>query len=341
MLKHICHTSDTSETGTSVNKYACEMGNWSYFCQPSRCCVVHRTEFVPCTSVSASMRVKGGIPSIVVVTVVMVLLMQPHYSTSQSLDAILPLLASQLVSLFQSNELQFMGFQCFYTQYPRFKSWQLYYKGSFICPSWTAIRGRAETRSRSGVMRATIENFLERISDANLVTEEEARAWLEGQTVATCAVTCDLVVRLADNHCVKLQLPSQVVTLATILAMGKTSLMVVMVVMVLCAQQANAQDFRDLIPAISQQIAALWQNRDFHFLGTTCRYDQQPRIKRWQLYYRGRLTCPGYPGIQGRGDTRSRSGVMLKTIEDFLRKASAAGRVSEEEVRIWLEGFAD
>ena len=40
------------------------------------------------------------------------------------------------------------------------------------------------------------------------------------------------------------------------------------------------------------------------------------------------------------GLTRSQSGVMTKTIEDFLKKVRAAGLVDEEEASLWLEGFS-
>ncbi|XP_047741309.1 uncharacterized protein LOC108676095 [Hyalella azteca] len=255
----------------------------------------------------------------------LLLVLQPQPTSTQSLGPLVPALADQLVSLWQNNELQFMGFQCFYQQNPRIKRWQLYFRGNFMCPGWTAIQGRAETRSRSGVLRDTIEDFLNKITAANLVTADEARAWLGS------------VQNLRRNN---LSRNVQRCYFVSRTMQGKAGVLVMAVVALTSVQMTQAQSWSDLLPAITQQINSLWQNNNLQFMGSECSYVQKPIVKRWQLYFNGRFTCNNFAGITGRSETRSRSGVMSDAIRDFLNKAHAQGLVTEEAVRIWLQGFS-
>ncbi|KAA0183448.1 anti-lipopolysaccharide factor [Hyalella azteca] len=109
----------------------------------------------------------------------LLLLMQLQSYDASDLNSILPI-AQQLGNFWQSNELQFLGFQCYYHQHLRFRRWRFRFHGSFSCPGWTNIHGEYDTVSRNGVQRKTIEDFLKKATAANLVTEDEARAWLQG-----------------------------------------------------------------------------------------------------------------------------------------------------------------
>ncbi|XP_050727498.1 anti-lipopolysaccharide factor-like [Eriocheir sinensis] len=71
--------------------------------------------------------------------------------------------------------------------------------------------------------------------------------------------------------------------------------------------------------------------------GTTNIVDQicntrvMPTIKKFELYFRGRVWCPGWTTIQGESLTRSRTRVVNKAVEDFARKAVAAGLMTQED----------
>lgn len=124
------------------------------------------------------MRVSGV--AMVAVVLVMAMVPGPAPCHAQWTDIILPEITKQVTSLWQNNEVQFMGSTCYYTQKPRFRRWKLIYDGDFSCPTWTNIKGSVETQSRSSVRIRTIEDFLNKAKDNGLVTEEEARIWLEG-----------------------------------------------------------------------------------------------------------------------------------------------------------------
>lgn len=91
-----------------------------------------------------------------------------------------------------------------------------------------------------------------------------------------------------------------------------------------------------LVNALTSQLVGLWQNGDLELLGHYCSFSVNPKIKRWQLYFSGNMWCPGWTPIKGEALTRSRSGVVNKTITDFVRKAFNSGLITEDEARAWL-----
>ncbi|KAK7065227.1 hypothetical protein SK128_021551 [Halocaridina rubra] len=91
-----------------------------------------------------------------------------------------------------------------------------------------------------------------------------------------------------------------------------------------------------LISALTSQLVGLWQSNDFELLGHYCSYTVRPKIRRFQLYFTGRMWCPGWTPIRGEAQTRSRSGVLNDTISDFVRKALSSGLITEQEGNDWL-----
>ena len=98
----------------------------------------------------------------------------------------------------------------------------------------------------------------------------------------------------------------------------------------------EAQGWEVVAAAVAEKIAGLWVDDQMVFLGHTCQYSVNPKIKRFELYFKGRMWCPGWTTIRGEAETRSRSGVVTKTTQDFVRKAFQSGIVTEEQARVWL-----
>ncbi|XP_068202546.1 anti-lipopolysaccharide factor-like [Palaemon carinicauda] len=98
----------------------------------------------------------------------------------------------------------------------------------------------------------------------------------------------------------------------------------------------EAQAWQAVAAAVAEKIAGLWVNDEMELLGHTCNYRVDPKIKRFQLYFKGRMWCPGWTPIRGEAETRSRSGVVGKTTQDFVTKAFKSGLISEDEARVWL-----
>ncbi|XP_066973272.1 anti-lipopolysaccharide factor-like [Macrobrachium rosenbergii] len=109
--------------------------------------------------------------------------------------------------------------------------------------------------------------------------------------------------------------------------------------------EAEGQDLSDLlggltgdglVQALTSQLVGLWETGDLEFLDHVCSFQVKPKIKRWELYFRGTMWCPGWTPIRGTSETRSRSGVVNQAVADFVQKALASGLVTEEEARNWL-----
>ncbi|KAK7078899.1 hypothetical protein SK128_002989 [Halocaridina rubra] len=100
----------------------------------------------------------------------------------------------------------------------------------------------------------------------------------------------------------------------------------------------EAQAWKDLAKAVADKLTSLWDTDDLEFLGHECNYSVRPKIRRFQLYFQGRMWCPGWTPIRGEALTRSRSGVVGKTTANFAQKAFESGLITEEEARAWLEG---
>ncbi|XP_045623664.1 anti-lipopolysaccharide factor [Procambarus clarkii] len=102
--------------------------------------------------------------------------------------------------------------------------------------------------------------------------------------------------------------------------------------------QSHAQVLEGLAAAVTGKLAGLWRNGEVELLGHYCSYSVTPTIRRWQLYFRGRMWCPGWTSIRGEAMTRSNSGVQGDTTRDFVTKALNAGLISQQEAQAWLDG---
>ncbi|XP_064102615.1 anti-lipopolysaccharide factor-like [Macrobrachium nipponense] len=91
-----------------------------------------------------------------------------------------------------------------------------------------------------------------------------------------------------------------------------------------------------LVQALTSQLVGLWETGDLEFLDHVCSFQVKPKIKRWELYFRGTMWCPGWTPIRGTSETRSRSSVVNRAVADFVQKALTSGLVTEEEARNWL-----
>ncbi|XP_069194913.1 anti-lipopolysaccharide factor-like [Procambarus clarkii] len=109
----------------------------------------------------------------------------------------------------------------------------------------------------------------------------------------------------------------------------------VLVVTVL-PQCNNAQAWETLAVAIAEKLVELWQHGEVRLLNHQCNYSVTPKVRSWELYYQGSMWCPGWTPIRGEALTRSRSGVVGKTTQDFVRKAFTAGLITEQEGKDWL-----
>ncbi|KAK7086980.1 hypothetical protein SK128_006490 [Halocaridina rubra] len=99
----------------------------------------------------------------------------------------------------------------------------------------------------------------------------------------------------------------------------------------------EAQGWEALAIAIGKKLTTLWNSGNLTILGHKCTYSVRPTINRFQLYFKGKMWCPGWTAIRGEARTRSRSGVLGKTATDFARKAFNAGLITEQHAKEWLK----
>ncbi|XP_069982870.1 anti-lipopolysaccharide factor-like isoform X2 [Penaeus vannamei] len=104
----------------------------------------------------------------------------------------------------------------------------------------------------------------------------------------------------------------------------------------LLATPCQGQVWETLIPLITQQVVGLWKTGEREMFGHECTYFVTPKVKSFELYFKGRMTCPTLSNVRGEALTRSRSGVEAKTVEDYVRKVVEKGVITEEEAKAWL-----
>nr|AYP74899.1 anti-lipopolysaccharide factor [Neocaridina davidi] len=98
----------------------------------------------------------------------------------------------------------------------------------------------------------------------------------------------------------------------------------------------EAQGWEALAIAVGEKLVGLWNLGNLEFMGRSCEYSVKPTIRRFELYFKGRMWCPGWTPIRGEAMTRSRSGVVGLTTRDFARKAFESGLITEEQAQTWL-----
>nr|ASR74829.1 antilipopolysaccharide factor B1 [Penaeus japonicus] len=116
------------------------------------------------------------------------------------------------------------------------------------------------------------------------------------------------------------------------------SLVAVVALVALFAPQCQAQGWEAVAAAVASKVVGLWRNEKTELLGHECNFTVKPYIKKFQLYYKGRMWCPGWTPIRGEASTRSQSGVAGRTARDFVEKAFRGGLISEKEANQWLHG---
>ncbi|XP_063615157.1 anti-lipopolysaccharide factor-like [Penaeus indicus] len=104
----------------------------------------------------------------------------------------------------------------------------------------------------------------------------------------------------------------------------------------LFATPCQGQLWETLVPLITKQVVGLWKNGEREFFGHQCTYSVTPKVKSFELYFKGRMTCPTLSSMRGEALTRSRSGVEAKTVEDYVKKVLAQGVITEEEAKAWI-----
>ncbi|XP_042213190.1 anti-lipopolysaccharide factor-like [Homarus americanus] len=114
------------------------------------------------------------------------------------------------------------------------------------------------------------------------------------------------------------------------------SVLVVSLLVTTITPQCNAQGWAAVAAAVASKVVGLWQNGHVDLLDHPCRFSVKPTVRRFQLYFKGRMWCPGWTSIRGEAKTRSRSGVVGKTTRDFVNKAFQAGLITERDAQQWL-----
>ncbi|ROT74012.1 anti-lipopolysaccharide factor isoform 1 [Penaeus vannamei] len=60
----------------------------------------------------------------------------------------------------------------------------------------------------------------------------------------------------------------------------------------LLATPCQGQVWETLIPLITQQVVGLWKTGEREMFGHECTYFVTPKVKSFELYFKGRMTCP-------------------------------------------------
>ncbi|CAL4216071.1 unnamed protein product, partial [Meganyctiphanes norvegica] len=91
--------------------------------------------------------------------------------------------------------------------------------------------------------------------------------------------------------------------------MGRTSTLVLGLVVALAVRPSTAQDWGDLPTALVSQITGLWQNGEMELMGHYCYFSVSPSFCRWELYFNGSMWCPGWAPFNG--EEASKDGLHL------------------------------
>lgn len=109
---------------------------------------------------------------------IMMMVSPPDSCHAQGTEALITLIINKLAGLWDHDEVIFMGHKCSFSHSPSFYRWELYYKGRMWCPGWAPFSGNSKTRSRAGSIEHATRDFVKKALENNLITEEEASAWL-------------------------------------------------------------------------------------------------------------------------------------------------------------------
>ncbi|MPC81844.1 Anti-lipopolysaccharide factor [Portunus trituberculatus] len=115
--------------------------------------------------------------------------------------------------------------------------------------------------------------------------------------------------------------------------MARVSLLLIVLSIALVAP---SQGFlKDLL--FGEAKKALLEDGTTEILDHVCNFRVMPRLRSWELYFRGDVWCPGWTVIKGESLTRSRTRVVNKAVADFAQKALAQGLITQEDAQPLLE----
>ncbi|XP_076058515.1 uncharacterized protein LOC143035529 [Oratosquilla oratoria] len=80
----------------------------------------------------------------------------------------------------------------------------------------------------------------------------------------------------------------------------------------------------------------LWRNGQLEFLGHQCEYSVRPKFISWELYFYGHMSCPSLGGLSVTHRTRSRSKVVERTMEAFVKDAVRKKLITESQAQRWI-----
>ncbi|KAL7635955.1 UNVERIFIED_CONTAM: hypothetical protein RMT77_013772 [Armadillidium vulgare] len=109
----------------------------------------------------------------------------------------------------------------------------------------------------------------------------------------------------------------------------------------LCSEAKNRQKrqiedvLKPLIGFAINKITGLWHRGEVKFLGHNCRTRRVPYIRRLQLWYKGRFSCPSLAEFRGEGRSRNPKHALRDAAEDFVKKILEKNIVSAEQVKEW------
>ncbi|CAL4119869.1 unnamed protein product [Meganyctiphanes norvegica] len=70
----------------------------------------------------------------------------------------------------------------------------------------------------------------------------------------------------------------------------------------------------------------------------TCEYTVYPYFKKWEIYYKANVFCPGWVPYRGQyDDSRSSSKSQLIATQDLVRQLVAGGQITEQDAKVWLD----
>ncbi|KAF2359493.1 Anti-lipopolysaccharide factor/Scygonadin [Trinorchestia longiramus] len=145
------------------------------------------------------------------------------------------------------------------------------------------------------------------------------------------------VVWWNGNSSTKIVFFSHVVT-STSIVMGKASLIMVVLVAMLCANQAHAQGWQEmLVSQVVKQVISLWSKDRINLFGQKCTYKQSPSFSGIRLKWKNTLRCPGRLGsVKGYCKISSRRKGKACAIKNFTQNVINARLMTVKQIQTWL-----
>nr|ABQ12866.1 anti-lipopolysaccharide factor [Pacifastacus leniusculus] len=114
-------------------------------------------------------------------------------------------------------------------------------------------------------------------------------------------------------------------------------LVTVLSLVVVLQQPCQAQVPPEVVSLIISKLVNLWSDGQVEFMGHTCNYSYSPTISKFQLYYKGKMWCPGWAPFSGNSKTKSRAGSIEHATRDFVTKAIDQKLITAEQASAWIK----